>query len=156
MITLLIVFAWLLSGLAVFRRVGYALEASAHGGHEFQSICSSCICKNCGDNWGHHYRFRTLSNACHNFEFKIKSPHARTMFSFVPVMVGWPLVVLVYLGLQAKARLGLESKAFFFPAPAIETREVKREREFAEREAQLAIDLAEVERREKELGIGGI
>lgn len=155
MIELIMLLAWMLPALAVYRRVGHFLESSVHNGHEFQAICSSCRCKHCGANHGDHFKYRSIAykKPCSNFEFDWRYLHGRTIFAFPITMLLWPLLLSAYLGLAVKKKMGLELNSFFVPAPVIESKAEKAERLMVEREEDARRRELDIAKKEKELGI---
>jgi len=128
MILALMILMWSVGGLATYRRTGYALEEWARSGHDAQSVCDSCICKNCGDNWGHHFAYPSLLRtgcSTKNFEFAPRM-HMRTFFGFFPTMALWPVLVAFFLTIKTTSALGISHDKFFVPPPVIETKEEKK------------------------------
>jgi hypothetical protein len=167
MITLLILVAWLMPGLATYRRVGYTLESHIGNSpsedvHEFRGICSACRCKTCGDTWGHHYKWPILGTAktkqcvANNTYVKCSEPHFRTVLAAPFTLALWPLIVLGYYAHALAVKSGASApEVSFFKAPKpIESAEAKRERLIVERELEAAERETIIKAKEKELGIG--
>lgn len=134
MIEFIVFLAWLIPALAVFRRVGYSIETSLHQGHEYQSICSSCKCKNCRRSRGDHNYY----SRCDNFEFSYKVPHLRTCLAGLATFALWPLILGGYATYSLGSKMGYTRPDFnfFVPPPSVESKQDKTERLLKESKAR--------------------
>ena len=153
MIALFMILAWVIGGLSTYRRVGYEIEQSTRAGHEFQAVCDSCICKNCGGRWGYHFEYKLIGHSCNNFEFAPRI-HLRTFFIAFPTLVFWPAIAAIFGIIKAKSMLGLETKPFFVPAPVVESKQERQARLLAEREVEIIAREKDIDARERQLEIG--
>lgn len=151
MITALVIIAWLVPALAVYRRVGYLTENQARRGHSYQNICETCKCKVCGIAPGDHGK---TYNGSHSHPLQHSGGvHIRTAAMLLPVVAVWPVIALAYVvGVAHSKAFG--STSFFVAPPKIESKQEKRERELAEREAAATDREKALAAIEKELGIG--
>jgi hypothetical protein len=151
-IELMMWLAWILPGLATYRRVGYAIESRVTGNCEFTSICAACKCRNCGQPASYHdngpSRKPTPEWQVVRCQFEPTAmPHFRTMVALPLVMLTYPLIILGWAGNAVRKHYGMELYGFWKPAPQIESRKDKWAREMRELEEENA-------RLEKELEIG--
>lgn len=153
MITLLVILAYALPALSVYRRAGYVWNEKMLRGHEFSSICNICSpeCKDCGDR--KHYHRSPNSNFNYGCrEFKEKSYiipfHPTSLLIALPFAVAWPVTMAVF-ALFALSKMSGREVSFLKPPPVIETKEEKMERRLAEAQAEIA----DTNKRLKELGI---
>lgn len=135
MIALIILSCWILTGIATFRRTGYMNEYRLkHGAieHEFKSICNQCRCATCGDNWGHHYTYRGLGHACHDYVVDERTIHHSTVFLGLVTLALWPGFLTYFTISAVRSKLGIEPGSFFVPPPTVDGKEAKARRELEE------------------------
>lgn len=152
MIELLVIIAYLLPALSVYRRAGYVWNQKMLNGHEFQSICDVCMpdCKNCYNDKSRHTPERASYYGCHNYEpeGRLMPFHLSSLFVALPFALLWP-ITLICFGVAAVNKMRGVSGTFLKPPPRIESREEKTKRRLAETEAELK----DTNKRLRELGI---
>jgi hypothetical protein len=131
---------YLLASLITFRYLGYSINQDALSGHEFQRICHSCICSECGNDARSHY----ADKPCRDGEWT--GIHFITFGLGVPISLLWPIVVFCWGISTGYKASGLEL-TFFKPVPEVRSREERR----AAKELKTQARLKELEERNAEL-----